>query len=104
MPSIRTLALLLAGLAMFGPFSIDTIFPAFPQIGAQLGADKLAKRIKAVRLTLTGAQGLERAISSAGGVRLAATDDRLMLAARPGVFAAGEMLDWGRHGCQEEGI
>ena len=27
---------------MFGPFSIDTIFPAFPQIGAHLGADKLA--------------------------------------------------------------
>jgi DHA1 family bicyclomycin/chloramphenicol resistance-like MFS transporter len=40
--SIRRLALLLGGLAMFGPFSIDTIFPAFPQIGAQLGADKLA--------------------------------------------------------------
>jgi DHA1 family bicyclomycin/chloramphenicol resistance-like MFS transporter len=39
--SIRRLALLLGGLAMFGPFSIDTIFPAFPQIGAQLGADKL---------------------------------------------------------------
>src|SRR5690606_39880505 len=30
------------GLAMFGPFSIDTIFPAFPAIGADLGADKLA--------------------------------------------------------------
>ncbi|QNN47350.1 multidrug effflux MFS transporter [Thermomonas brevis] len=41
-PSTRRLALLLGGLAMFGPFSIDTIFPAFPQIGAQLGADKLA--------------------------------------------------------------
>ncbi|GHA69177.1 multidrug effflux MFS transporter [Cognatilysobacter bugurensis] len=40
--SIRRLALLLGGLAMFGPFSIDTIFPAFPQIGAQLGADKVA--------------------------------------------------------------
>ena len=40
--SIRRLALLLGGLAMFGPFSIDTIFPAFPEIGAQLGADKLA--------------------------------------------------------------
>ena len=40
--NIRRLALLLGGLAMFGPFSIDTIFPAFPQIGAQLGADKLA--------------------------------------------------------------
>lgn len=41
-PPPRRLALLLGGLAMFGPFSIDTIFPAFPQIGAQLGADKLA--------------------------------------------------------------
>ncbi|RPE77130.1 multidrug effflux MFS transporter [Vulcaniibacterium tengchongense] len=39
---LRRLALLLAGLAMFGPFSIDTIFPAFPAIGAQFGADKLA--------------------------------------------------------------
>lgn len=40
--STRRLALLLGGLAMFGPFSIDTIFPAFPQMGAQLAADKLA--------------------------------------------------------------
>ena len=37
--SLRRLAFLLGGLAMFGPFSIDTIFPAFPQIGAQLGAN-----------------------------------------------------------------
>ena len=36
------LALLLGGLAMFGPFSIDTIFPAFPEIGEQLGANALA--------------------------------------------------------------
>ncbi len=41
-PSTRRFALLLGGLAMFGPFSIDTIFPAFPQIGEQLGADKVA--------------------------------------------------------------
>ncbi|WP_024891060.1 Bcr/CflA family efflux MFS transporter [Luteimonas huabeiensis] len=40
--SVRRMALLLAGLAMFGPFSIDTIFPAFAQMGAELGADKLA--------------------------------------------------------------
>lgn len=59
-----------------------------------LGAEKLAKRIKAVRLTLTGVQGLERAISSAGGVRLDQVDPRLMLKAWPGVFVAGEMLDW----------
>lgn len=58
------------------------------------GSDKLAKRIKAVRLTLTGVQGLARAISSAGGVRLDQVDEGLMLKALPGVFVAGEMLDW----------
>jgi DHA1 family bicyclomycin/chloramphenicol resistance-like MFS transporter len=40
--AIRTLAILLGGLAMFGPFSIDTIFPAFPAMGMALGADKVA--------------------------------------------------------------
>ena len=40
--STRRMAVLLGGLAMFGPFSIDTIFPAFPQMAAQLGADKIA--------------------------------------------------------------
>ncbi len=39
---IGRLALLLGGLAMFGPFSIDTIFPAFPQMGGDFAADKLA--------------------------------------------------------------
>lgn len=58
------------------------------------GADKLARRIKAVRLRLTGVQGLARAISSAGGVRLDQLDQGLMLTALPGVFVAGEMLDW----------
>ncbi len=42
LPSNRRLALLLGGLAMFGPFSIDTIFPAFNAMGSQLGVDKLA--------------------------------------------------------------
>ncbi|MFA7263745.1 MAG: TIGR03862 family flavoprotein [Caulobacter sp.] len=59
-----------------------------------MGADRLARRIKAVRLTLTGVQGLERAISSAGGVALDQVDEGLMLKALPGVFVAGEMLDW----------
>ncbi len=54
----------------------------------------LAARIKGVTLTLTGVQGLTRAISSAGGVRQDSVDDRLMLKTRPGVFLAGEMLDW----------
>jgi predicted flavoprotein YhiN len=58
------------------------------------GIEKLAKRIKAVRLKLTGMQGLERAISSAGGVRFEGLDRSLMLIACPGVFVAGEMIDW----------
>ena len=58
------------------------------------GFDKLAKRIKAVRLKLTGIQGLERAISTAGGVEFAALNPSLMLTSRPGVFVAGEMIDW----------
>lgn len=40
--STRRLALLLAGLAMFGPFTIDTIFPAFPQLAQRLGVDQVA--------------------------------------------------------------
>lgn len=36
------MALLLAGLSMFGPFAIDAVFPAFPRIGSDFGADKLA--------------------------------------------------------------
>ncbi len=56
--------------------------------------EKLAKRIKAVRLRLTGIQGLERAISSAGGVRFESLNPSLMLRSRPGVFVAGEMIDW----------
>ena len=56
--------------------------------------DELAARIKATTVTLSGVQGLERAISAAGGVRFDAMDKHLMLTARPGVFVAGEMLDW----------
>jgi len=54
----------------------------------------LARAIKAAPIRLTGVQPLARAISSAGGVRLDAVDDHLMLKARPGIFVAGEMLDW----------
>jgi len=38
----RGLTVLLAGLAMFGPFAIDTMFPAFPAIAAEFGADDFA--------------------------------------------------------------
>ncbi|MDB5379726.1 MAG: NAD(FAD)-utilizing dehydrogenase, partial [Rubritepida sp.] len=45
--------------------------------------------VKSLPLRLTAAQGLERAISSAGGLRFGAIDARFMLRARPGTFAAG---------------
>jgi predicted flavoprotein YhiN len=45
-------------------------------------------------LRLLRPRPLAEAISSAGGVRLEAMDSDLMLAALPGVFCAGEMLDW----------
>lgn len=54
----------------------------------------LAQRIKAVTLTVTAQRGLDRAISASGGIRRDAVDETLMLTARPGVFVAGEMLDW----------
>jgi uncharacterized flavoprotein (TIGR03862 family) len=57
-------------------------------------ADDLAKRIKGVPVQLTGVRPIARAISTAGGVAFGETDKNLMLKDLPGVFAAGEMLDW----------
>ena len=54
----------------------------------------LAAALKAWPLTLTAARPLDEAISSAGGVCLEALDAHGMLSALPGVFCAGEMLDW----------
>ena len=54
----------------------------------------LARAIKALPLTPVKTRPLDEAISSAGGVRFEAMDERLMLKALPGVFCAGEMLDW----------
>ena len=55
---------------------------------------RLAAAIKALPLTLVRPRPLDEAISSAGGVRFEALDEALMLRALPGVFCAGEMLDW----------
>ena len=55
---------------------------------------RLAERIKACPLTLTATRPLDEAISSAGGVTFDSLNEHLMLRALPGVFCAGEMLDW----------
>jgi len=54
----------------------------------------LAGLIKALPLKLTATTGIERAISTAGGVKREAFDDHFMLMNKPGVFVAGEMMDW----------
>lgn len=56
--------------------------------------ERLAAAIKALPLRLTAPRPLAEAISSAGGVDFADLDPQLMLTQLPGVFCAGEMLDW----------
>ncbi len=55
---------------------------------------ELAAAIKHLPITLLATRPLDEAISSAGGVRLEALDAHLMATALPGLFVAGEMLDW----------
>ena len=57
-------------------------------------APRLAQALKALPLTLAAPRPIDEAISTAGGVAWNELDDGLMLRARPGVFCAGEMLDW----------
>lgn len=57
-------------------------------------ATALARAIKALPITLVRTRPLDEAISSAGGVRFEGLDEGLMVKGLPGVFCAGEMLDW----------
>ena len=56
--------------------------------------EQLAAAIKSVPVTLIATRPVEEAISTAGGVQFASLDKKLMLRELPGVFCAGEMLDW----------
>ncbi|UEM20095.1 TIGR03862 family flavoprotein [Skermanella mucosa] len=62
--------------------------------GADAGPADIARLVKALPLRLTGIKPIERAISSAGGIDLDELTGDLMLRRLPGLFAAGEMLDW----------
>jgi uncharacterized flavoprotein (TIGR03862 family) len=59
---------------------------------ANLG--KLAASIKSLPVPLVATRPLDEAISSAGGVGFESVDENLMIRSLPGVFCAGEMLDW----------
>ena len=56
--------------------------------------EALTALIKAFPVYSTAPFSIDRAISTAGGIPFTALDDHLMLKDKPGVFAAGEMLDW----------
>jgi uncharacterized flavoprotein (TIGR03862 family) len=56
--------------------------------------DRVAATIKSLPLRLQAPRPVDEAISTAGGVKLEALDEHLMLRTVPGVFCAGEMLDW----------
>ncbi|UUE98342.1 TIGR03862 family flavoprotein [Xanthomonas hortorum pv. pelargonii] len=68
----------------------------YEHLGKRAGDDlvQVARTLKQLPLRLLRPRPLAEAISSAGGVRLEALDDRLMALAQPGVFLRGEVLDW----------
>ncbi|MGJ5149367.1 MULTISPECIES: NAD(P)/FAD-dependent oxidoreductase [unclassified Bradyrhizobium] len=79
------------------PVAIGLLQEAAKAQGLSLSSllpDRLAALINAVPIKLTGTAGLARAISSAGGIARDELDADFMLKRLPGVFAAGEMLDW----------
>lgn len=68
----------------------------YEQLGKERMNDPqaLAQAIKALPITVVATRPIDEAISTAGGVQFEALDDHLMLRDLPGVFCAGEMLDW----------
>ena len=74
--------------------AVEAILCHLPGQGPYGSAQELAERVKNCVLPLTGPRPIAEAISSAGGVCWEALDSGLMLRAVPGVFVAGEMIDW----------
>jgi len=70
------------------------ILENLPDHGPFTSAEMLAATVKGCGLKLTGPRPLAEAISSAGGVRWSELDSALMVRRLPGVFVAGEMIDW----------
>ena len=83
--------------AHLSPVAIGLLQEAAIASGASLSSlspDKLAGLINAVPVQLTGVAPIARAISTAGGISFDELDADFMIRRLPGVFAAGEMLDW----------
>ena len=79
------------------PVAIGLLYETQPKASEPLSAltsDRLAQLINAVPLHISGIAPMARAISTAGGVLFDEIDENFMLRRKPGVFVAGEMLDW----------
>ncbi|OPY96600.1 NAD(FAD)-utilizing dehydrogenase [Bradyrhizobium sacchari] len=93
----QSLANFLRKAAQLSPVGIGLMQEAAIASGRPLASfspAQLAQLINAIPLQLTGTAPIERAISTAGGIAFPELDDHFMLRKLPGVFAAGEMLDW----------
>jgi len=80
--------------ANLSPVAIGLLQEALGGKLAGLSSETLAGLINAVPIRLTGTAPIARAISTAGGIAIDELDENFMLRRLPGVFAAGEMLDW----------
>jgi uncharacterized flavoprotein (TIGR03862 family) len=83
-----------AGLTPVAIGLLQEVAMAAGQKPGELPPAALAALIHAVPVMLTGIAPITRAISSAGGIAFSELDDDYMIRKLPGVFAAGEMLDW----------
>lgn len=93
----QSLANFLRKAAQLPPVGIGLMQEAAIASGRPLAAfspAELARLINAIPIQLTGVAPIDRAISTAGGIALDELDANFMLRKLPGVFAAGEMLDW----------
>ena len=93
----QSLANFLRKAAQLSPVGIGLMQEAAIGSGRPLAAfspAELAHLVNAIPVQLTGVAPIERAISTAGGVMFDELDEHFMLRKLPGVFAAGEMLDW----------
>ncbi|MGY4625059.1 NAD(P)/FAD-dependent oxidoreductase [Bradyrhizobium sp. USDA 4486] len=93
----QSLANFLRKAAQLSPVGMGLMQEAAIASGRQLASfspAELAHLVNAIPVQLTGVAPIDRAISTAGGIAFDELDDRFMLRKLPGMFAAGEMLDW----------
>lgn len=83
-----------AGLSPVGTGLLQEVAMASGVSLSAMSPEAVAALINHVEIVLTGASALEKSISTAGGISFDELDEDYMLRRLPGVFAAGEMLDW----------